>query len=269
MARLSCRGDLSSDAAPQPDDFMANYRNILIGLPTMGGSMKTGTALSIVEAVRALEARGIGTYIHNVDSAEIVTARDMIANMALHSAEWDAILFIDSDMAFRPDLIIKLVEADAEVSAAACPRRQLDLIRFAAVSREHADVEKAIAQASDFTVNFSWKEDGPMEVSVQNGFVKAAAVGMAIALIGRSALTALVRAKLVSKRRDLSSGTGEPCYSFFEIVSPRGSRLGEDYSFCYRWTNQLKRDLLVCVDEEVTHIGYYPYKARFAALSND
>ena len=246
---------------------MANYQHILIGLPTMGGSMKTGTALSIVDTVRALEARGIATSIHNVDSAEIVTARDMLANMVLHSDTWDALLFIDSDMAFRPELVLKLAAADAEVAAAACPRRHLDLVRFANASREHGNVEKAIAQASDFTVNFGWKETGPTEIPVENGFVKAAAVGMAIALIGKSALTALVQAKLVERRRDLNSGTGAPCYSFFEITTSRGSRLGEDYSFCYRWTAQLKRELKVCIDEEVTHIGFYPYRARFADLS--
>jgi hypothetical protein len=252
----------------QPDIQMANYRHILIGLPTMGGSMKTGTALSIVDSVRALESRGIRTDIHNVDSAEIVTARDMLANMVLHSDTWDALLFIDSDMGFRPELILKLLEADSEVAAAACPRRQLDLNRFAAASREHGNIAKAVAQASDFTVNFNWKDTGPVEIPIQNGFVKAAAVGMAIALIGKSALTALIEAKLVERRRDLSSGTGQPCYSFFEIAAPRGSRLGEDYSFCYRWTARLKRELLVCVDEEVTHIGFYPYRARFADLSS-
>ena len=229
--------------------------------------MKTGTALSIVDTVRALEARGIRTDIHNVDSAEIVTARDMLANMVLHSDTWDALLFIDSDMAFHPDLVLKLVAAEAEVAAAACPRRQIDLVRFANASREHGNIDKAIAQSSDFTVNFSWKDTGPVEIPITNGFVKAAAVGMAIALIGKSALTALVQGKIVDKRRDLSSGSGQPCYSFFEITASRGARLGEDYSFCYRWTAQLKRELLVCVDEEVTHIGFYPYKARFSALS--
>jgi hypothetical protein len=246
---------------------MPNYRHVLIGLPTMGGSMKTATALSIVDTVRALEARGIATDIHNVDSAEIVTARDMLANMVLHSDIWDSLLFIDSDMGFTPDLILKLVGADAEVSGAACPRRHLDLNRFANAAREHSNVPRAIAQASDFTVKFDWNDDGPREVTIQNGFVKAAAVGMAIAFIGKSALRALVQAKLVEKRRDLSSGTGAPCYSFFEIAAPKGVRLGEDYSFCYRWTGRLKRELLVCVDEEVTHVGFYPYRARFADLS--
>lgn len=233
----------------------------------MGGSMKTGTALSIVDAVRALESRGIRTDIHNVDSAEIVTARDMLANMVLHSDIWDALLFIDSDMGFRPELIVKLVEADAEVAAAACPRRQIDLQRFAAATRQHGNMAKAIAQASDFTVKGDWTDREAVEIQVHNGFIKAAAVGMAIALIGKSALTALVQAKLLERRRDLSSGTGAPCYSFFEIAAQRGTRLGEDYSFCYRWTGRLKRELLVCIDEEVTHIGFYPYKARFADLS--
>lgn len=247
---------------------MPIYRHILIGLPTMGGSMKTGTALAVVDTVQALERRGIATTIHNVDSAEIVTARDMLANMVLHSDSWDGLLFIDSDMAFRPELILKLVDADAEVAAAACPRRQLDLGRFAAGARDHGNISKAIAQASDFTVNFSWKEGEPVQVKIENGFVRASAVGMAIALIAKSALNALVEQKLVERRRDLSSGTGAPCFSFFEIVSQRGNRLGEDYSFCYRWTAQLKRQLMVCVDEEVTHIGYYAYRARFADLSD-
>jgi hypothetical protein len=170
-------------------------------------------------------------------------------------------------MGFRPELIMKLVDSGAEVSAAACPRRQLDLNRFAAASREHNNVAKAIAQASDFTVNFEWNPSPSYQVQIENGFVKAVAVGMAIALISKSALEALVKSKILERRRDLHSGTGAPCYSFFEIASPRGERLGEDYSFCYRWTNRLKRELKVCVDEEVTHIGYYPYHARWSDLA--
>jgi hypothetical protein len=167
------------------------YQNILIGMPTMGGSMKTGTMLSIVDTMRALQQRGIESNIHNVDSAEIVTARDMLANMVLHG-EWDALLFIDSDMSFRPDLVLKLIESGAEVAAAACPRRQLDLGRFSAGVSEHGNVQKALAQASDFTVNFNWSGK-PMEVTYENGFAKAAAVGMAVALISKSALQAMVK----------------------------------------------------------------------------
>jgi len=246
---------------------MPTYRNILIGLPTMGGTMKVGTTLSILDTIRALEARGIATDIHNVDSAEIVTARDMLANMVLHSDHWDGLLFVDSDMGFRHDLVLKLVDSGADVAAAACPRRQLSLERFAAGAIEHGHFGKALAQASDFTVNFSWGDKGPSQIEIQNGFCDAVAVGMAIALISRSALQALVQAKLVEKRRDLNSATGQPCYSFFEIISPRGVRLGEDYSFCHRWTARLKREIKVCVDEEVAHIGSFRYRARFADLS--
>lgn len=247
---------------------MPQYRRILIGLPTMGGSMKTGTTLSIVDTIRALDARGIFATIHNVDSAEIVTARDMLANMVLHSDDYDGLLFIDSDMAFRPELILKLIDSGAEVAAAACPRRQLNLDRFAAASREHGNIPKAIAQASDFTVNFEWNPSGNVQVTMSDGFVDAVGVGMAIALIAKSAFQALVDAKVVDRRRDLSSDSGKPCYSFFEIMTQRGTRLGEDYSFCYRWTAKLKRPLKVCVDEDVTHIGFFPYHARFADLSD-
>ena len=245
---------------------MAIFRSILICVPTTGQSMKSGTALTITDTVKTLIANGLHVDVHNIDSAEIVTARDMFANMVLHSDAWDSLLFIDSDMAFGPNLVPKLINRSADVAAAACPRRRLHLDQFLARAREHGNLDKAVAQASEFTVNLRWSHQPNKAIKIKDGFCTAAAVGMAIALISKAALEAMIEAKVVRPRLDLNAGEGKTCWSFFENLEEEGSRLGEDYSFCHRWTAQMKRELSVCVDEPVTHIGQYEYRARYLDL---
>jgi hypothetical protein len=245
---------------------MADIRSILIALPTVGHFMKSDTAIAVAKTVKALEQRGINVGLHNIDSAEIVTARDMFANMLLHSPAWDAMLFVDADMGFSERLILKLIEAKTEIAAAACPRRTLDLHRLIMAAQAHGNMDKARAAASDFTVGFSWDEAAGHPPKAVNGFCSATTVGMAIALIRRSAIEAMVEAKVVEPRLDLNASGGESCYSFFGILDNQGHRLGEDYSFCYRWTKLMGRKILVCIDEEVSHVGDFRYTARFADL---
>lgn len=253
--RLRAKGNLRTMA----------INSILLALPTVSRFMKTETAIAVAKTVQALQQKGINVDLHNIDSAEIVTARDMFANILLYSARFDALLFVDSDMGFSPDLVLKMLATGLDVTAAACPRRTLHLDRLLAATGSGANLPKAKAMASDFTVVFDWSHKSkPLNVS--NGFCNAAGVGMAIALISKKALEAMVKAKVVEPRLDLNASGGEVCYSFFGNLENDGHRLGEDYSFCYRWTKLMGRELRVCIDEEIVHVGDFDYRARYADL---
>ncbi len=245
---------------------MTAIRSILIALPTVGHFMKSDTAIAVAKTVKLLQQRGINADLHNIDSAEIVTARDMFANMVLHSSRWDAMLFVDADMGFPERLILRMVDVEADVTAAACPRRTLDFQRFVAAAQKDGNLDKARSAASDFTVGFSWDPNAQPWIEAKDGFCSVASVGMAIALISKATLHAMVDAKVVEPRLDLNASGGGTCYSFFGIVDNEGHRLGEDYSFCYRWTKLMGRKILVCIDEEISHVGDFRYSGRFADL---
>lgn len=242
---------------------MTPIRSILIALPTVSRIMKAETAISVAYAVKALQENGIEVGLHNIDSAEIVTARDMFANILLHSPNWDALLFVDSDMGFDARLILRMVGQGVDVTAAACPRRTLDLERFLAAANTHGDLRKSASQASNFTIFFDWDNRASKPSQVSDGFSNAASVGMAIALITKTALQDMIAAKVVEPRLDLNASGGQTCYSFFGILEPGGHRLGEDYSFCYRWTKLMGRELRVCLDEEIAHVGDYTYRGTY------
>ena len=246
---------------------MTQYKHILIALPTVSRGMKSGTAISVARTAMALQAHGILVDFHNIDSAEIVTARDMFANMVLYTDKWDGMLFIDSDMGFDERLILRMIDQQAEVAAAACPRRTLDLAQLVNAAASHGDLERARSQASQFTVLHDWDNADAGPKNVRDGFCSAAFCGMAIALISKSALQTRVAKKVVERRLDLTASGGNPCYSFFGILAPKDrGRLGEDYSFCYRWTKMLGRELRVCLDERVSHYGDFEYYGRYADL---
>jgi hypothetical protein len=245
---------------------MPTCRSLLLAVPTTGQTMKSATAITIASTVKVLQAAGIDVDLHNIDSAEIVTARDMFANMVLHSDKWEALLFIDSDMGFDPRLVLRMVELNTGVAAAAYPRRTFNLDQFMDSVRQHGDRRKAIAEASDFTLKLGWNDETSARLQIVNGFCALAAVGMGCALIAKSALQAMIDAKVVEPRLDLHMESGQTCWSFFDNLIADGTRLGEDYSFCHRWTSQMGRELWVCVDEDVRHIGSYDYTARFSDL---
>lgn len=228
--------------------------------------MKSATAVSLVKLTKALGRRGYEVSIHNIDAADIVIARDLYANMLLHDGQWDALLFVDSDMKFEPALVLKMLGLDVEIAAAAYVKRSLDLERFAAALKPHGEVERAVASVSTFNVKLNWTGDAKARPKRKGGFLTMAGVGMGCVLIARSALAAIVEAGAVRIRGDIKLADGRPCWSFFETIAPDGVPLTEDYSFCWRWTKQMGRELWVNVDEPIGHVGTFTFGARYAAL---
>jgi hypothetical protein len=243
-----------------------SIRSVLLAVPTMGGTLKTGTALTLVNLTKALVEQGYVVDLHNVDSADIVTARDIYGNMLLHSERWNAMLFVDADMEFQPQLIFRMLALDVDLAGVACTKRSFDIARFAAGIRSHGDEEKAAAEASVFNVMADWDEAEPLPRKSRAGFRSVAAVGMACVLVSRRALQAMVEEQVVAARADLRAPGDVTCWSFFGQIDWQGSPLTEDYSFCHRWTKLMKRDLWVCVDERIGHIGNFAYSARLSAL---
>ncbi len=153
-------------------------RSVLIAIPTMGGLIKIKTTEAIVSLVRILTQSGINADLINIDSSDIVTARNYYANLLIKSNDWDALLFIDADMQFPPNLIMRMIAFDVEVVAAAYPKRVLNLEAFAAAVREHGNIGKALSHGSDFNVLATWEETARRRLDVRSGFGKMAAVGM-------------------------------------------------------------------------------------------
>ena len=100
-------------------------------------------------------------------------------------------------------------------------------------------------------------------MQVVAGFAKMAAAGMGCTLISRAALQAMIDGKVVEQRKDIIDGDEQMSWGFFDCLKVGDITLSEDFSFCYRWTRLLGRDLWVNIDERVTHLGDFNHEARY------
>lgn len=249
----------------QRDKIMQNIRSLLIATPTTGGIIKAKTAETLSNLVKVLTKLDIDTQVHIINNSDIVTARNIYANMVLNSDKWDALLFIDSDMSFRPAVILRLIKTNALVCGVACTKKLFELDKFANSFVAHNDVELARAESAYFNTLISWG-DGPRKIQRTEGFFTAAAVGMGVCLIKRQALEVMVAQGVVEKRFDIYEGTKRTSWGFFDYTKHQDITLTEDYAFCYRWTKLLGKPLWVCTDAKVDHIGDFHYGGNYSLI---
>ena len=243
-------------------------KHILIAVPTMAGLIKAKTATTLVMLMRQLTRAGIEAEYLNVDSSDIVYARNLFARQVLESKTLDGLLFVDSDMQFRPALVLKMLRLEADLVGVAYPKRSLDLDQFARAMAKAGAFSpeaklKALANTYQYTVVPSWDSIKVERLKVVRGFAKMAGAGMGCTLISRAALQAMIDGKVVDRRKDVMDGVEQISWGFFDVVKVGEISLSEDFSFCYRWTRLLGRDLWVCVDEPITHLGDFSHQARY------
>jgi hypothetical protein len=243
-------------------------KNILIAVPSMGGVIKAKTVTSLVLLMRQLTRAGIAAEYMNVDAADIVYARNLFARVLLDSKQLDGLLFVDSDMQFRPALVMKMLRLESDFTAAAYPKRELDLTGFA---RAVASVEdfsseemaRKLARILQYTVIPSWDSPKADKLPLKKGFALMSAAGMGCALISRAALQAMIDGGVVKQRKDVVGGKEQVGWGFFDNLTVGDVTLSEDFSFCWRWTRLLGRDLWVNVDEPIGHLGEFNYRSRY------
>ena len=244
------------------------FKHILIAVPTMAGLMKAKTATTLILLMRQLTSAGIAAEYLNVDSSDIVYARNFFAREMLRLEALDGLLFVDSDMSFRPALVRRMLNLGADVVATAYPKRTLNMDQYSramAATEGFSDEAKArvLANTYNFTCVPSWNTPRPGNMQVAGGFAKMAAAGMGCTLISRAALQAMIDGKVVDQRRDIIDGDNQLAWGFFDCLKVGDITLSEDFSFCYRWTRLLGRDLWVNIDETVSHLGDFSHEARY------
>jgi hypothetical protein len=240
--------------------------SVLVAVPSTGGVIKSKTAETLFGVARVLTANGVRCDLLNVDGSDVVTVRNFYANRVLRSQRWDGLLFVDSDMAFDPALVMRLMKFNASITAAACTTRELDLKKFHEAMLDHGDIDRAKADSSRFTVLKTFDTRRKIVSKRRDGFYTMAAVGMAVCLIRKTALRAMVHEGAVEKRADVRDGVKSESWAFFDHYRLGDMVLLEDYSFCYRWTELMKRPLWVCTDAAVQHLGDFAYGAKYQSV---
>ncbi len=241
--------------------------SLVIGTPCFGGQVSWLYTISLLKLQQAFTQRGwnIG-FLLQAGDALVTRARQTIVCHFLDNPAATHLLFIDADIGFEPEQVIRLLEFGADMTAGVYPVKQINWDLMAgAVQAGRKPLESA-------TLSYVVERDTTTaDVIVRDGFVKSRYAGTGFLMIRRSAIEAMID-HYPELRYTHEHRTGDPLEgsrwrsALFNcmIDQATGFYLSEDFSFCRRWTD-MGGEIWVDYLSRLEHVGLMVYRGNMAA----
>lgn len=225
----------------------------MIGTPCYGGQITVPNFTSALRLRDHCGKNGIRlTFAMPWGDALVSRARQTITAYFLEDPTATHLLFIDADISYEVEQVLRLLSFDREVCAGLYPAKNYnwELIRQKALAGE-GHLEKA-----GLSYVYDWKE--PREMV--DGFCKVTRVGTGFLLIKRVALETMAK-KYPELKYKVTGPQGEKeHYAFFQcFVDEKGLYLSEDYAFCKRWID-MGGDIWADFESRLSHMGPEVFK---------
>jgi len=214
-------------------------KKLMIGLPAYDHKVGLKMAVSLMRLAQKVLEHGITVQVSSICGCSVVSrARNMIVHEFMQS-DCDHLLFIDSDMTFDPDDVLRLMAWNQEkhIVAGAYESRKAGKIYILTLD---GDQENVLMDAM--------------------GLVKAKRVATGFMMIQRQVFEKLAELHPEWKHHDNLSEA--MLYSYFDFkVTPEGY-IGEDFLFCER---AIEAGFGIWIDPTIKlgHMGIHEFKSDF------
>lgn len=206
---------------------------IFLSTPCYGGVCLQAYAESMLNLQRLCAMKGIQLMLDTTENESLITrARNIAIARFLYKTTADYFVFIDADIHFQPDSVIRLIESGHDVSVACYPKKVImwDQAEHAVKTGDERNLQRL---ASSLVLNFKHAKS-----SVVNGFTEVLDGPTGFMCIRRNVIE-----KMYEKYTDLmcvndhqNRDLEEYCAIFDCMIDPDNRRyLSEDYAFCRRW----------------------------------
>lgn len=228
--------------------------HVYIATPCYGCLMSNAYVVGVLQLQAACAQRGIQCTFDFMGNESLITrARCILAGRFLTSAATH-LLFIDADIGFDPQTVLRLVDANKDVSTAVYPKKNID---WNIVKRKVAENSSEPVHQSgvDFNINLL-----DASSAVENGLVRVLDSATGFMMIRRDIIERMCDAY----RDELEcvndiAGTREHVPKYVAIfdcmIDPVSRRyLSEDYAFCRR-CQRLGIEIYADISTSLCHIG--------------
>lgn len=173
-------------------------------------------------------------------------ARNAAVAHFLQDTDATHLLFIDSDIIYEPEDVIKLIEAKKEVVGGMYPKKY--------IKWEHIK-EHPMAERVDFPV-------GTSQINSE-GFIETIYAPTGFLMIAKTAIEKLIKKNPHLKyRNDIDGyGVGDTFYNLFNVGIKNGIYESEDWGFSSLW-REAGGTVYIHPDINVKHVGWHEYEGN-------
>jgi len=224
-----------------PFDFRKYHLHI--GIPCYGGMVSEPTMTSFLRFILLAQQAGLNWSLDTMVNESLVTrARNNLMAKMMTNKEATHFMFIDADIRFEPDAILKMMACDKDVIGGLYPKKALPV---------------------NYVINLR------PETKIQGDIFTVDTMGTGFLMFKRHVYEKLIQAHPECKYVD-DVGLGkqyEPMmYSIFDCnIDERGHYLSEDWLFCRRWA-KIGGEIWAHGKVLLNHIGHYEFAGDLSKM---
>jgi hypothetical protein len=234
---------------------MSNRVKLVVATPCFGGQISVryaGSLFKLQKAVRGYDDLDLKILFKDGD-ALITRARASLVAQFLDDPEATHLLFVDADIGFEPEQVVRLIECGADMCAAVYPIKRIDWDKVRTV------IQQARPNPAAATLQYVFEVEDPNAVVARGGFVKVRYAGTGFLMVRRAALERMcVHYPQLRFARDHSldaASASENRFALFDcLIDESGTYLSEDFAFCRRWTD-IGGEIWADLNSRLDHVG--------------
>ena len=200
-------------------------------------------------------------YIDTIENESLVQrARNVAVGRFMQKSEAEYFMFIDADVHFEPEAVVRLIQSNHELSVACYPKKFVDWNQ-AATAAKNGDTRNMAMLSASLVVNF-----GAQRVEITNGFAPVLDGPTGFMLIKREVFQKLEKAfPELNCMNDHQNRDFDTYHAAFDcMIDPVTRRyLSEDYAFCRRW-QQIGGKIYADTSTTLGHVGNLPFNGQMS-----
>ena len=244
--------------------------HLFVATPCFGGQVSSIFATSLLKLQQVAGARTPPLPVRVVmrpDDALITRARATLLAAFLDDPQATHLLFIYADIGFEPDQVMRLLDFDADVTAAIYPVKKMDWDKI------RVTLDAKMPDPAAASLHYVMELANPAQAEARNGFVKVRYAGTGFLMIRREAVERMCarhpELKYKNDHSSLGAADNPHRYALFEcMIDPvTGTYLSEDFAFCKRWTD-MGGEIWADLHSRLSHVGSATFSGDFSTQFN-
>ena len=227
---------------------------------------------ALLKFQQACMMNGILVSFSLLKSSLVTQGRNLcVANYLNDPINYTHLLFIDSDIDFKFDTIIKMLKFDKDVIACPYPMKHIhweqiwDRLQTGKIKTK----EELMRAGFIYPIKMDGLvDDTKKEISVVDGLIEVSHAPTGCMLIKRQVFNKMIK-KYPDLRIEQDTIINGECkknpnmYNFFDTIHEPESKkyYGEDFGFCKKWV-AIGGKCYCYIDDYITHVGEYQYNGK-------
>jgi acyl-CoA synthetase (AMP-forming)/AMP-acid ligase II len=283
---------MSQEQSSQPTNFQDKVTEYLsnnkvclyILTPHYGGMCYVNYMKSLIATISRMKEVGVELHLEFCNNDSLVSrARNNLVAKAMTNPNMTHMLFIDNDITWDPDSILKLLVADKPLVGGIYPLKHYNWERLVTTNPENPnvvqnwidrknqsmfkdaipDVDMVHHRMLSYNLNLSTKT-----LKIENNLTAVRHIATGFMMIKRKVIEKMQLAFPSTKYVDdvgfLSSTESEQAFALFDCGVEDGHYFSEDWLFCHRWT-KMGGEIHVDVTINLNHTGPVDFRGCYLA----